>query len=274
MIFVVISYLTIGGNIMILKEKQQFDAEKLSVKCCDTRKDLGGKAAADVAECILNLSEKNDNINIIFAAAPSQNEFLEELAKNADIPWNKINAYHMDEYIGLSLDAPQGFGNFLKERLFGRVPLKSVSYLAPGSVDISLEIKRYSDLLEQNPVDIVCMGIGENCHIAFNDPHVALFDDPELVKTVELDNACKAQQVNDGCFLSIEEVPNKAITLTIPALMNAKYVFCMVPGKTKAWAVNKTINSDISEKFPSTILKQHNDAILYIDKESASESVG
>src|SRR5699024_6101849 len=130
-------------------------------------------------------------------------------------------------------------------------------------------IEQYSNLLQKYPVDIVCMGIGENTHIAFNDPHVADFQDSSLLKVVDLDERSRKQQVHDGCFPTIDEVPVSALTLTIPALLNAKYVFCIVPGKNKADAVYHTLKDSVSETHPSSILRQHANATLYLDEESA-----
>ncbi|QMU27380.1 glucosamine-6-phosphate deaminase [Adhaeribacter radiodurans] len=243
--------------------------DALKVDISATRSELGFKAAKMVASKIIELLSQQQLVNIIFAAAPSQNEFLEELSKNDAIAWERINAFHMDEYVGLQEDAPQRFGNFLKIRLFGKVPFRSVNYLNGLAENIQEECARYTALLESNPTDIVCMGIGENAHIAFNDPHVADFNDPHLVKIVDLDEACRQQQVNDGCFTTLNEVPTYALTLTVPALMRAKYAFCIVPGPTKAQAIHNTLQSDIQELYPSTILRKHPEAILFIDKESS-----
>ena len=132
------------------------------------------------------------------------------------------------------------------------------------------ECERYAKLLKENPVDIVCMGIGENGHIAFNDPHVAEFDDKMVVKPVKLDEVCRNQQVNDGCFETIEEVPQYAITLTIPTLISAKYNFCVVPAKTKAVAVKNTVEGEISEACPASILRNKDYAIMYCDADSSA----
>lgn len=175
----------------------------------------------------------------------------------------------MDEYIGLAPTSPQGFGNFLKERIFSRKPFRSVNYLNGQCESTDEECARYAQLLAANPVDIVCMGIGENSHIAFNDPHVADFNDKKLVKVVELDSQCRQQQVNDGCFESIEQVPTHALTLTIPTLLKGQFIYCMVPGNTKARAVVNTIDQKIAEFYPSTILRNHQSAVLYIDSKSA-----
>lgn len=230
-----------------------------------------GRAAADaVIKRIEKLLAKQEFVNMIFAAAPSQNEFLEALVQHDGIEWNRINAFHMDEYIGLSDDAPQRFGQFLDDRLFKKVPFRAVNYLNGNAANIEEECKRYTALLKQYPTDIVCMGIGENCHIAFNDPHVADFEDPAWVKVVDLDLACRQQQVNDGCFVGLDLVPTHALTLTIPALVAAPAVFCMVPGPNKAVAVKHTLTDEVSALYPSTVLRRHPNAILYIDQESAS----
>jgi glucosamine-6-phosphate deaminase len=152
----------------------------------------------------------------------------------------------MDEYIGLHPDAPQGFGNFPKRQTcLAHVTCRTVNYLN-GNTDPQEECKRYSDLLNQYPTDIVCLGIGENTHLAFNDPHVADFNDPLIVKVVDLDQDCRVQQVNDGCFSIIDEVPTHALTITMPALFKSTYAIAIVPGKFKANAIHHTINSEIS----------------------------
>lgn len=230
---------------------------------------MGESAATAVAAKIKSLLTIQPEVNIIFAAAPSQNEFLAAFIAN-DMEWNRINAFHMDEYIGLNPDAPQAFGNFLKDRIFSRLPFKSINYLSGNAVDIDEECERYQTLLAQYPPDIVCLGIGENGHLAFNDPPVADFNDPKPVKQVELDLACRQQQVNDGCFDSIDDVPTHALTLTIPALLSAAYLSAVVPGPTKAQAVYNTLYQPVTELYPSTILRTHGGAVLYLDKDSSA----
>jgi glucosamine-6-phosphate deaminase len=232
----------------------------LEVRIFNSRELMGKAAAEVVAKKLRELLQQQAEVNMIFAAAPSQNEFLAALIAE-DVDWNKINAFHMDEYIGLDKNAAQAFGNFLRDRLFDKLPFKTINYLK----DLS-----YAALLQQFPVDIVCMGIGENGHIAFNDPPVADFEDQQLVKVVELELACRQQQVNDGCFKLIDEVPTHALTLTIPALMNAKYIYAMVPGETKARAVFNTLKQPVVESYPSTILRTHQNAILFLDQDSSA----
>jgi glucosamine-6-phosphate deaminase len=242
----------------------------LKVKIFTSREEMGKAAALDVSVTIRQMLEEKQEINMIFAAAPSQNDFMKELIANERIQWDRINAFHMDEYIGLEKEAPQGFGNFLRDRFFGIVPFKSVHYINGQADDPAAECERYAGLLRNYPVDIVCLGIGENGHIAFNDPPVADFNDPMLVKVVELETACRQQQVNEELFDTLELVPTHAVTVTIPALLKASHMFCMVPARNKAEAVYHTLNDEISEKCPATILRTKNSAILYVDEESAS----
>ena len=243
--------------------------DNLEVEIFETRLEMGKTAAVAVAEKIRELQKIKAEINIIFASAPSQNEFLDVLSQEKDLQWEKVNAFHMDEYVGLPNDASQNFGYFLKVRLFDKVSVKSVFYINGNAADINEECERYSDLLTKHPTDIVCLGIGENTHIAFNDPFIADFADPLLVKKVVLDHESRQQQVNDKCFNSLDEVPKDAITLTVPALLKAEFAYCVVPGKNKADAIYKTLEREISVEFPSTILRNHPKAVLYIDKDSA-----
>ncbi len=247
---------------------KEFKKDNLNVKIFDTRDAMGAQAAKECAAKMKELLSKKEHINMIFAAAPSQNEFLKSLYTDPDIDFTRINAFHMDEYVGLRADAPQGFGNFLKDRIFSKAPFRSVNYLNGLAPDIQAECARYSKLLADNPIDIVCMGIGENGHIAFNDPHVAFFNDPAAVKVVELDLVCRQQQVNDGCFKTLDEVPTHALTLTIPTLFSGDFLFCMVPAPTKANAVKATVLGDVVEACPASILRRHENAILYVDSDS------
>lgn len=247
-----------------------FEAGQLKVRIYENRKQMGAEAAKMVAGCIRDLLDKKEMVNIIFAAAPSQNEFLESLI-NEKLDWHRVNAFHMDEYIGLSEDAPQQFSRWLKGKLFSRLPFREVFYLNGLAADAQAECQRYAALLEKYPPDITCMGIGENTHLAFNDPHVADFNDPHLVKVVDLDEACKRQQVNEDCFDDISQVPPDALTLTIPVLLKAGHIFCMVPGALKAQAVYYTLTADITEQYPSTILRTHPQALLFLEKESAAK---
>lgn len=246
-----------------------YKKELLTVQIFETRREMGHTAALLAAEKIRNLLEYKESISIIFAAAPSQNEFLEALAIQPGIEWRRITAFHMDEYVGLAADAPQGFGNFLRRSIFSKVPFKQVFYLNGNAENPVEECQRYADLLNRYLPEMVCMGIGENTHIAFNDPHVADLNDPKTVKVVDLDQQCRQQQVNDGCFASIEDVPRYALTLTVPTLLRPEAVFCVVPGEHKAQAVFHTLNAPVTSQYPSTSLRKHPNAILFLDKDGA-----
>ena len=246
-----------------------FKKGKLTVEIYENRTLMGEAAAKDIKAKIAELLAQKQEINMIFAAAPSQNDVLKSLVEDEEIEWNRVNAYHMDEYIGLDKEAPQGFGNFLKEHVFGLVPFKSVNYIDITTANPDAEAERYGKLLKENPTHIVIMGIGENGHIAFNDPPVADFHDERWVKPVKLDEICRQQQVNDGCFASIDKVPTHAMTLTVPTLVKAPYLFCIVPASTKAKAVYETLNGSIDEHCPASILRTHDNAKLYLDNESS-----
>lgn len=228
-------------------------------------KEITGEAAGQAIEkCILELQKKKDTIRIIFAAAPSQDTMLAHLSKSSKIKWNRIVAFNMDEYLDLPADAPQLFSKYLEEHLFSKVDLKEVHTINPN-IPVNQEIERYSELINQAPIDIVCLGIGENGHIAFNDPPVADFQDPKVIKTVELDDLCRKQQVNDDCFEDLSKVPKKAITLTVPTLMAGKHLFCIVLGENKAVAVNRTLTGPVNESCPASILRKHPECKFYFD---------
>jgi glucosamine-6-phosphate deaminase len=262
---------------------QTLKVDRLAVEIYQNRQIMGSIAAESVAKTLIDLQTKQKTIRMIFAAAPSQNEFLTTLSTIKGIDWSRVVAFHMDDYIGLPDDAPQRFSSFLKEHLFNLVHPGQVNYLVgPNSILtkstspdlISKEIAKgcdnYSQLLKEQPIDIVCMGIGENGHIAFNDPPVADFNDSQLVKLVELEEICRLQQVHDGCFAKLDEVPTHALTLTVPALMAAHWIYCVVPGPTKREAVKRTLEGTVSTECPASILRLHPHTELYLDWESAA----
>ncbi len=242
---------------------KNFKKDKLDVRVYENRSLMGEAAASDVALCIEKLLKEKASINMVFAAAPSQNDMLSSLLQKP-IEWNRINAFHMDEYVGLKKEDKQSFAYYLNEHLFGKVNFKNVYYVA----DYGLE---YEKLLRENHIDIVCLGIGENGHIAFNDPGVADFNDPLLIKKAKLDDVCRMQQVHDGCFPSFDAVPEYAYTLTISAMVSADYMFCVVPAATKADAVYNTVNFDVSDMCPATALRRHDNAIMYCDADSGKK---
>ena len=241
----------------------------LHIRAYTTREEMGEKAAADAAGRLNAIIGERGMANAVFAAAPSQNEFLAALLRQ-DVDWTKVRAFHMDEYIGLKEDAPQGFGNFLKAAIFGIADFKEVHYLNGQAADPLAECERYAGLLTEYPPDIVFLGVGENGHLAFNDPGVADFSDPMKVKVVTLDDVCRNQQVNDGCFGSLEAVPKQALTLTMSALTDIRDAIAVVPGETKRDAVTKMVRGPITTGCPASILKRHENAAMYLDSESAA----
>ena len=225
-----------------------------------------------MAQQIVERQRAAGRANVVFAAAPSQNEFLAGLVAHQEIDWARVVAFHMDEYLGIGADHPASFRRYLQEHLFRLVGLDADQLrLIPGEqADRPLRTcLEYEDLLIAEPTDIVCAGIGENGHLAFNDPPVADFLDPVLVKVVRLDAACRSQQLNDGCFERIEDVPTHAYTMTIPALLRAPVVSVIVPGPRKANAVLTTLRGPISEACPATALRRHPGARLYLDRDAA-----
>lgn len=254
----------------VLKE---FTCEKLHVRVFDTRKAMGDCAGQEAATYIKNLLTQKEAINVMFAAAPSQNETLAALIADPDIDWTRINAFHMDEYVGLDEAHPAGFRNFLKRAIFDLKDFKSVNLLNGNAEDALAEAARYDQLLRDNPLDVCLLGVGENGHIAFNDPPVADFSDPVYVKVVELEERCRIQQVNDGCFASVDQVPTHALTVTIPGLTQAGAMFCSVPAATKAEAIQHMIGDAVTTACPATILRWHDHAKLYVDADAGKRIV-
>jgi len=258
---------------MVLKPRPivELKVDMLEVAVYERRVEMGKAAAAFVAGLVQKLLAEKRYINMVFAAAPSQNEFLDALAEMLNEDWGRIRAFHLDEYLGLPREAPQRFSRYLRDRIFGQVPFMEVHYLDPGEGEAPEEIcARYRRLLDRHPLDIACIGIGENGHIAFNDPPVADFQDPCKAKVVRLDEACRQQQVNDGCFATLDQVPTHAITLTIPAVMAAQAVVCVVPGERKCEAVYQALRGEITTACPASILRTHPRARMYLDRGSAS----
>ena len=250
------------GNVM---RKMGFNVE-----IHKNRKLMGEAAGKKAEELLVQYLKLKKQVRVIFASAPSQNETLAYLAKSKLIDWSRVTAFHMDEYIGLPKDAPQAFGKWLKDRLFSKVPIKEVHYL-DGNADPEKECVRYTALLKKAPIDLVCGGIGENGHLAFNDPPIADFNDPKTVKIVNVHIISRTQQVHDGCFASLKDVPKKALTLTIPILQSGASQVYSIPKETKAAAVSKMFKGPIETKCPATYLRFHPDCYVYLDADSGKD---
>ena len=231
--------------------------------------ELGKSAGIAAAELIRNTIAESGRANIILATGASQFETLKQLVLEKDIDWSKVVMFHLDEYIGLPESSKASFRKYLKERFLDKIaPLKAV-YLVNGENDPVEECKRLSTIIELNPIDVALVGIGENGHLAFNDPP-ADFDTNLPYIIVDLDEACRKQQYNEGWFESIEDVPTQAISMSINQLCKSKHIICSVPDIRKAKAVKDCLEEPVSNLFPASILQNHSDCIYYLDKLSSS----
>lgn len=249
--------------------REQSLLNTLSVHVAESRSAMGVLAAADVANELRMRLERQTGVRMIFAAAPSQSEMLTALRGERGIDWGRVTAFQMDEYLNLPADAPQRFGYWLRGAIFDHLPFAAVHLIEPDYEPERAAID-YAAKLNAAPIDIVCCGIGVNGHLAFNDPP-ADFEDPLTVKAVNLDAQCRQQQVDDKCFLSIDEVPKRALTITIPGLLACQAIFCTVPGALKKEAVRRTLMETINPMCPATVLRTHLRCRLYLDPESASK---
>jgi len=262
-----------GGCVQQTEPKVgRFQVENLKIEIYPTRKDAGFAAAQAGAEELKRLYQKEKNtIGVIFATGASQLETLRALVKIPDLLWDRICGFHMDEYLGIAQDHRASFRHYLRNELTERVRILRFYDIDGNAPDPERFCQDYAEALRAAHPQLCLMGIGENGHLAFNDPGVADFDDPRDVKIVALDDECKQQQVAEGWFGSTSEVPAQAITLTIPALLRVPKLIASVPGSRKAEIVKRTLHGTISTASPATILRTHPDATIYLDEESASE---
>lgn len=242
--------------------------DSLKVEIFNSAAEMGKASAEFVADVLHKAIQSNGVANLILGTGASQYPLHDELL-GKDIDWKRINLFHLDEYIGIGNTHPASFRRFLRERIAEKVFPGNVYYLNGDAGDLNEEIKRYSDLLRRNPVDIACIGIGENGHIAFNDPGVADFNDPEYLKVVAMDEACRKQQVGEGWFPTLKDVPVNAITLTVTAIMDCRYLCCTVPDERKSDAVFNALEKRIDTSCPASVLRRHKNAVLFLDRFAA-----
>ncbi len=233
----------------------------------DNREEPGRKAAVKGAGFIRKAIRERGEASIIVATGASQFQMLEALVKE-DVDWTKVTSFHLDEYIGLPATHPASFRKYLKERFADKVPLKTFIYVN-GDDDPPVECKRLGRIIGEHIIDVAFVGIGENGHLAFNDPP-ADFETDEPYITVNLDDACRRQQMGEGWFKSFEEVPDRAISMSIKQIMKSKAIICTVPDLRKADAVRKTMTGEITPQVPASVLRKHKAAWLFLDKESSS----
>ena len=247
-----------------------FKADQLSVQVFGDPAHLFTYTAFAVRDVLAGAIARQGSAAAILATGNSQIKFLSQLVKLGGVDWSKVTLFHMDEYLGISGDHTASFRRYMRERVASLVSPKVFNYLE-GDAELPLdECERYTALLKAQPIDLCCMGIGENGHIAFNDPPVARFDDRHAVKLVKLDDACKMQQVKEGHFPSLETVPPYALTLTIPALVAAKRVICLAPERRKAVPVRDALKGPISTACPASYLRTQPQATMLLDQDSSA----
>jgi glucosamine-6-phosphate deaminase len=256
-----------GG--IVLPRMRTFQVDHLHVSVFPGREEMGSAAAKAAAHSLQEAIRHRGEARLILASAPSQIELLCYLRESA-VDWSRVTLFHMDEYIGLPAEHPLTFRHFLQVEVLSGIKPREFHGMRGEAADLPAEIARYSALIKAAPIDVVCLGIGENGHIAFNDPPVAQFDDPAVVKVVEPDAVCRQQQVNDGSVPHLGAMPKLGLTLTIPALMSGASLYCVVPGPLKAKAVRETLRGPIATSCPASILRRHPSAYLYLDEDSAA----
>jgi glucosamine-6-phosphate deaminase len=255
-------------------EAKSYRVGTLKVEVHPSGKAAGVAAARAAGHALVELGRSRDSIGVIFATGASQLDTLEALTKIANLPWNKVSGFHLDEYIGISGNHFASFQRYLREKLTDKVPMKEFFAIDGCVPDIDKACQEYVSKLRSADPQLCLLGIGENGHLAFNDPPVANFSDDVDIKVVQLDDQCRQQQTAEGWFSSVEQVPESAITLTIPALFRVPKLILSVPGARKAKIIRRTFEDPVSTECPATILRTHPDATIYLDPESASELDG
>jgi len=236
----------------------------------DTKEELGEKSGSDAAELIRETIREKGQANIILATGASQFGTLQTIINAPDIDWSKVVMFHLDEYVGMPVTHNASFRKYLKERFVDKVPeMKAVHYIEGDSDDIQGECERLNRLIKDHPIDVAMVGIGENGHLAFNDPP-ADFDTEDPYIVVELDMACRRQQMGEGWFETVDDVPGRAISMSINQIMKSKTIVCSVPDKRKAEAVKNCLEGEVTNLHPASILQKHSDCTIYLDKDSAS----
>lgn len=231
---------------------------------------MGRAAAQHTAGLIRDAVSEQGAARIVIATGNSQLPFITALAGIGDVPWSAVTVFHMDEYIDMGADHPASFRRWIRENVAEPLRPAAVHYIAGDTGDPVGEAQRYEELLRAAPLDLVCLGIGENGHIAFNEPHQADFADPQWTKIIALEEQSRKQQVGEGHFPDLDAVPERAITLTVPALLAPRHIQVVAPELRKAEAVRATLNDPVSTACPATILREQENVVLFLDRESAS----
>ncbi|MGV3774291.1 MAG: glucosamine-6-phosphate deaminase [Verrucomicrobiales bacterium] len=247
-----------------------FQVDSLPVRVYKDRADLANHAAQEVSGYLQSVIKRQNSAAAILATGNSQIDFLKKLIALNEVDWSKVTLFHMDEYLGISRDHKASFAHYMREKVESLVKPQAFHYLTGDALLPLDECERYSNLLRKQAIDLCCLGIGENGHLAFNDPPVADFGDKHLVKLVKLDDECKMQQVKEGHFPGLEAVPPFAYTLTIPALCSARKMLCIAPEKRKSIPVKNALKGPMSSVCPASVLRTQPHAVLLLDEESAA----
>ncbi len=240
----------------------------MNIVICQDAKEMGERAAADAAARICRAIQERGRAGIIFATGASQFETLAALAAAPGIDWSKVVGFHLDEYLGVPMSHPASFRRYLKERFVDRVALRDFHYI-DGQSDPHAECRRVGNLIRHSPIDVALVGIGENGHLAFNDPP-ADFQTEEPYLVVELDEACRRQQLGEGWFPTLDAVPRQAISMSIRQIMKSQAIVCSVPDLRKAQAVHDAVQGPVTPQAPASILQQHDATTIYLDPPAAS----
>lgn len=243
-------------------------ADDLSLRIADSAADLTQDATVLAQDYVQTLLEQQATVSIILATGNSQLKFLEAIAGNNQLDWSRIVLFHLDEYLGISAEHPGSFRYYLRTKVEQKIQPRRFNYLEGDAAQPLQECDRYRNLLQQQPLDLCMLGIGDNGHLAFNEPSVADFKDPQIVKLVKLETKTRQQQINGGYFPDLSAVPNYAYTLTIPTICSARKIFCLAGGSHKAEVVKQTITNPVSPSFPATILRTLSQATLFCDRDS------
>ena len=250
--------------------KKDFRVDSLGVQIYNSEAELALSAASIVQKHLQQILQQKQSAAVLFATGNSQLKFLDALTSSNNIDWSRIICFHLDEYLGISANNSSSFRYYLRERVEKRILPQQFHYIEGDTLEPLKECDRYSKLLTAQPIDLCLLGIGENGHLAFNEPTVADFNDPYIVKLVKLDSVNHQQQVNQGHFPNIESVPKYAFTLSIPIICAAKKIICLAPGKGKAKVVKQLLEANITEEFPASILRKQSQANLLLDTDAAS----
>jgi glucosamine-6-phosphate deaminase len=251
-----------------------FNSGNLKVEIHSDKMAAGAAAARAAAAEICRLAQIRQDIAVIFATGASQLDMLDAITSTPGLPWSQVRGFHLDEYVGLDENHPASFRRYLREKLTRRVAMREFFEIDGNAADIDSFCRDYVHWLRQATPQLCLLGIGENGHLAFNDPLETNFEDPQAIKMVNLDETCRRQQVAEGWFNSLEEVPKRALTLTIPTLLRVPKLIASVPGPRKAQIVRRTLEEPISTNCPSTILRNHQDVTIYLDVDSAGALTG